>query len=116
LARDCAFVEPGQRDRRRGVIFDLPSFGLGADHLCLPGLDAIKGVVRRDAMGFGLRIMGLALLRHPFHKRQRLFSQLPVLEVFIALFLGKLLKYSVYGFLAARFPSWFQHFRYHKQT
>lgn len=43
-------------------------------------------------------------------------SRLPVLEVFIALFLGKLLKYSVYGFLAAKFPSWFQHFRYHKQA
>ena len=34
--------------------------------------------------------------------------RLPVLEVFVALFLGKLLKYSVYGFLAAKFPDWFR--------
>jgi membrane protein YqaA with SNARE-associated domain len=37
-------------------------------------------------------------------------SQLPVSEVFLALFLGKLLKYGVYGWLAAEFPSWFQRF------
>ena len=36
-------------------------------------------------------------------------SHLPIAEVFLALALGKLLKYSVYGFLAAKFPSWFQH-------
>jgi membrane protein YqaA with SNARE-associated domain len=34
--------------------------------------------------------------------------RLPVLEVFAALLFGKLLKYSAYGFLAARFPDWFQ--------
>lgn len=34
--------------------------------------------------------------------------RLPVLEVFAALFLGKLLKYSAYGFLAVKFPDWFQ--------
>jgi membrane protein YqaA with SNARE-associated domain len=32
-------------------------------------------------------------------------SQLPPAGVFV-LFLGKLLKYAVYGFLAAKFPSW----------
>ncbi|HMF24401.1 MAG TPA: VTT domain-containing protein [Pseudolabrys sp.] len=37
-------------------------------------------------------------------------SRLPVSEVFLALFLGKLLKYGVYGWLAAEFPSWFQRF------
>ncbi len=37
-------------------------------------------------------------------------SRLPILEVFVALFLGKLLKYAFYGFLAAKFPSWFRHF------
>ena len=35
-------------------------------------------------------------------------SRLPVAEVLLALLLGKLLKYGVYGFLAARFPSWFR--------
>jgi hypothetical protein len=34
--------------------------------------------------------------------------RLPILEVFVALLLGKLLKYGAYGFLAARFPGWFQ--------
>jgi len=33
-------------------------------------------------------------------------SQLPIAELFLALFLGKLLKYSMYGFVAAKFPSW----------
>jgi membrane protein YqaA with SNARE-associated domain len=33
---------------------------------------------------------------------------LPVSKVFLALFLGKLLKYGTYGWLAAKFPSWFQ--------
>jgi membrane protein YqaA with SNARE-associated domain len=35
--------------------------------------------------------------------------RLPVLEVFVALVLGKLLKYGIYGFLAAKFPDWFRH-------
>jgi membrane protein YqaA with SNARE-associated domain len=35
-------------------------------------------------------------------------SRLPIAEVFLALFLGKLLKYGVYGFLAVKFPSWFR--------
>jgi membrane protein YqaA with SNARE-associated domain len=33
-------------------------------------------------------------------------SQLPIAEIFLALFLGKLLKYGIYGFVAAKFPSW----------
>jgi membrane protein YqaA with SNARE-associated domain len=33
-------------------------------------------------------------------------SQLPIAEIFLALFLGKLLKYGIYGFFAAKFPSW----------
>ena len=33
---------------------------------------------------------------------------LPASEVFLALFLGKLLKYGCYGWLAAKFPSWYQ--------
>jgi membrane protein YqaA with SNARE-associated domain len=37
-------------------------------------------------------------------------SQLPPAEVFLALFFGKLLKYGVYGWLAAECPSWFQRF------
>jgi membrane protein YqaA with SNARE-associated domain len=37
-------------------------------------------------------------------------SRLPAAEVFLALFFGKLLKYGVYGWLAAEFPSWFQRF------
>src|SRR5262249_48623086 len=37
-------------------------------------------------------------------------SRLPVSEVFLALFFGKLLKYGAYGWLAAEFPSWFQRF------
>jgi membrane protein YqaA with SNARE-associated domain len=37
-------------------------------------------------------------------------SRLPISEIFLALFLGKLLKYGVYGFLAANLPSWFEHF------
>jgi membrane protein YqaA with SNARE-associated domain len=36
-------------------------------------------------------------------------SRLTAQDVFLALFLGKLVKYGVYGFVAARFPSWFQH-------
>ena len=31
---------------------------------------------------------------------------LPASQVFLALFVGKLLKYGVYGWLAANFPSW----------
>jgi hypothetical protein len=62
-------------------------------------------------MGFGLRDL-LAFPRHSCRKRQRFtaMSRLPVSEVFRALFLGKLLKYGVYGWLAAEFPSWFQRF------
>lgn len=37
-------------------------------------------------------------------------SRLPAWEIFLALFLGKLLKYGLYGWLAAEFPSWFQRF------
>jgi membrane protein YqaA with SNARE-associated domain len=33
---------------------------------------------------------------------------LPASEVFLALFVGKLLKYGVYAWLAAKFPSWVQ--------
>jgi membrane protein YqaA with SNARE-associated domain len=37
-------------------------------------------------------------------------SRLPLWEVFVALLVGKLVKYGTYGFLAARFPSWFEYF------
>lgn len=37
-------------------------------------------------------------------------SRLPISEVFLALFIGKLLKYGVYGWLAVEFPSWFRRF------
>lgn len=37
-------------------------------------------------------------------------SRLPVVDVFLALLFGKLLKYAVYGWIAARFPSWVQRF------
>jgi len=40
-------------------------------------------------------------------------SRLPVVEVFAALLCGKLLKYTLYGYLAARFPDWVQ--RYARQ-
>jgi membrane protein YqaA with SNARE-associated domain len=33
-------------------------------------------------------------------------SQLPAAGLFLALFLGKLFKYGVYGFFTAKFPSW----------
>jgi membrane protein YqaA with SNARE-associated domain len=39
-------------------------------------------------------------------------SPLPVAEVFLALFLGKLLKYGVYGCLAAQFPLWFKSYAF----
>jgi membrane protein YqaA with SNARE-associated domain len=38
-------------------------------------------------------------------------SRLPVSEVFLALFLGKLLKYGVYGWLAVECPSWIERVR-----
>jgi membrane protein YqaA with SNARE-associated domain len=34
---------------------------------------------------------------------------LPASQVFLALFVGKLLKYGVYGWFAANFPSWVEH-------
>ena len=34
-------------------------------------------------------------------------SRLPPFDVFLALFVGKLVKYGVYAWLAATFPSWF---------
>ena len=34
-------------------------------------------------------------------------TRLPVLEVLVALFAGKLLKYSIYAWLVARFPDHF---------
>jgi membrane protein YqaA with SNARE-associated domain len=37
-------------------------------------------------------------------------ARLPVLEILLALFLGKLLKYSFYGWLAARGSPWAQRF------
>jgi len=37
-------------------------------------------------------------------------SQLPLAEVFLAVLLGKLIKYGLYGLLAARFPFWFERF------
>ncbi len=36
-------------------------------------------------------------------------SRLPPFEVFFALFLGKLVKYGAYAWLAATFPGWFEH-------
>jgi membrane protein YqaA with SNARE-associated domain len=36
-------------------------------------------------------------------------SRLPVEEVFLALLMGKLVKYGFYGFVAAKFPSWFRY-------
>lgn len=35
-------------------------------------------------------------------------SGLPPVEVFLALFVGKLVKYSLYAWLAATFPGWFR--------
>jgi membrane protein YqaA with SNARE-associated domain len=35
---------------------------------------------------------------------------LPATHVFLALFIGKLIKYGIYGWLAANFPHWFDHF------
>jgi membrane protein YqaA with SNARE-associated domain len=40
-------------------------------------------------------------------------SRLPVIEVLTAVLCGKLLKYTLYGYLAARFPDWVQ--RYARQ-
>jgi membrane protein YqaA with SNARE-associated domain len=37
-------------------------------------------------------------------------SRLPILEVFTALLFGKLFKYVLYGFVAARFPEWVERF------
>ena len=34
---------------------------------------------------------------------------LPASHVFLALFVGKLLKYGIYGWLVINFPAWFQH-------
>jgi membrane protein YqaA with SNARE-associated domain len=39
-------------------------------------------------------------------------SQLPIGEVFLALFFGKLLKYGVYGYLAATFPVWLRQYAF----
>ena len=36
-------------------------------------------------------------------------SRLPPFDVFLALFVGKLVKYGVYAWLAATFPGWFHH-------
>jgi membrane protein YqaA with SNARE-associated domain len=36
-------------------------------------------------------------------------SSLPPLEVFLALFIGKLVKYGAYAWFAATFRSWFEH-------
>jgi membrane protein YqaA with SNARE-associated domain len=36
-------------------------------------------------------------------------SDLPVAEVFVALFFGKLIKYGVYAWVAIRFPHWVTH-------
>ena len=62
MERDSAGIEPGQRDGWSHLVFDFPLFGMGPDSRLLPGLAAIKGVGRRDAMGFGLRYLGAAWL------------------------------------------------------
>jgi len=36
-------------------------------------------------------------------------SRLPIEQVFLALLVGKLVKYGIYGFFAARCPAWFGH-------
>ena len=36
-------------------------------------------------------------------------SRLPPAEVFLALLIGKSLKYGTYAWLAVRFPGWFHH-------
>src|SRR6516165_6511441 len=114
MERDSAGVKPGQRDGWSHLVFDFPLFGMEPDRCLLPGLAAIKGVGRRDAMGFTYgtwALLGFAAA--PLPQTPALIftavSRLPVSEVFLALFLGKLLKYGVYGWLAAEFPSWFQH-------
>jgi len=47
----------------------------------------------------------------PFAQRPALIfaavSSLPIAEVFLALFVGKILKYGLYAWTVVRFPSWF---------
>lgn len=54
----------------------------------------------------------LAIAATPFPQTPALIfaavSRLPLAEVFLALLLGKLLKYGAYGFLTAKFPSLFR--------
>ena len=62
MERDSAGIEPGQRDGWSHLVFDFPLSGMEPNRRLLSGLAAIKGVGRRDAMGFGLRYLGAAWL------------------------------------------------------
>jgi len=65
--------------------------------------------VTRWVSAYGIWAL-LVIAASPFPQTPALIfaavSQLPIAELFLALFLGKLLKYSMYGFVAAKFPSW----------
>jgi hypothetical protein len=60
MERDSGDVEPGQRDGWSHLVFEFPLFGLEPDRRRLSRPGPIKGLVRRDAMGFGLWDLGAA--------------------------------------------------------
>jgi membrane protein YqaA with SNARE-associated domain len=97
-----------------GVLLYLTFHHLGWSQITAAYPDLAQSKAWADATGwvsaYGIwALLGIAAM--PLPQTPALIftavSQLPISEVFLALLAGKLLKYGVYGYLAARFPTWF---------
>ena len=99
-----------------GVILYFIFYYLGWSQIVVAYPDLIQSKLWSDATqwvsAYGVwALLGIAALPLP-QTPALIFTAvlpLPASHVFLALFVGKLLKYGVYGWLAANFPSWFEH-------
>jgi membrane protein YqaA with SNARE-associated domain len=100
-----------------GVILYFIFYYLGWSQIVAAYPDLIQSKVWSDAIqwvsAYGTwALLGIAALPLP-QTPALIFTAvlpLPASHVFIVLFIGKLLKYGVYGWLAVNFPSWVQRF------
>ena len=98
-----------------GLILYCVFYYLGWSQIVIAYPDLIQSKLWSDATrwvsAFGIwALLGIAALPLPQTPALILTAviPLPASYVFLALFVGKLLKYAVYGWLAANFPFWFE--------
>ena len=99
-----------------GVILYFIFYHLGWSQIVAAYPDLVQSKLWSDATqwvsAYGVwALLGIAALPLP-QTPALIFTAvlpLPASHVFLALFTGKLLKYGVYGWIAAHFPSWIEH-------